>query len=278
MLNVAVCAKQIPNANAEMAFDPRTKTLLRRGPLVLDEADTFGIEMALRLVEQAGGGEVTLMSVSPNGETDGIRTAYAMGADKAILVSDPALGGLDALGTAKVLAAVAKRIGPDLILAATESTDGYTGTVPVQLAELLGLPAVSFTRSVQLKDQVLFVERQTEEGYEELNCPLPAVVTVTNGVVDVRYPSFRARMAAKTKPVEQLTVADLGLDPAHLGAVGARQEIVSIEGEKSGATAGQSAFASVFGALEESKRGNIITDNGDAHEAIIAALEAWKAL
>jgi electron transfer flavoprotein beta subunit len=277
MLKVAVCVKQIPNPNVDPAFNRRSKTLVREGPLVLDDADTFGVEMALRLVEQAGGGEVTVMSVAPDGEIDGIRTAYAVGADKAVLVSDPALAGLDALGTAKVLAAVVKRVQPDLILAATESTDGYTGTVPVQLAELLDYPAVSFARGVELKDDVLYIQRQTEDGFEELECPVPAVVSVTNGVVDVRYPTFKAKMAAKAKPVEQLSLADLDLDPATLGWAGARQEIVAIEGGDD-AQGGGSAFAAVFGAVEVSKSGNIVTDKGDAHEAIIAALESWKAL
>lgn len=277
MLNVAVCVKQIPSPNVDPSFDRKSKTLVRQGPLVLDDADSFGVEMALRLVEQAGGGEVTLMSVAPDGETDGIRTAYAMGADKAVLVSDPALAGLDALGTAKVLAAVVKRIQPQLVIAATESTDGYTGTVPVQLAELLDYPAVSFAREVELKDGVLHVQRQTEEGYEDLECPLPSVVSVTNGVVEVRYPAFKAKMAAKSKPVEQVTLADLGLDASELGWAGARQEVVEIDGGDD-AQGGGSAFSAVFGTVEVSKRGNIVTDEGDAHEAVIAALESWKAL
>ncbi len=111
------------------------------GKLILDESDRYGVEMALQLVDTAGGGEVTLVSMAPNSETSGLRTALAMGAAKAILVSDPALAGTDALGTAKVLAAAIKRAeGADLVLTATESTDGYTGTVPEQIAELLGLP------------------------------------------------------------------------------------------------------------------------------------------
>ena len=107
--------------------------------------------MALQLVDAAGGGEVSLVSMAPNGEVSGLRTALAMGAAKAVLVSDPELAGSDALTTAKVLAAASKRLGEaDLIIAGTESTDGYTGTVPEQIAELLGLPSVTFAKHVEV--------------------------------------------------------------------------------------------------------------------------------
>jgi len=277
-LNVLVCAKQIPNPSAEEGFDPDTKTLLRPERLVLDEADTFGVELALRLVEGAGAGSVTAVSMAPDSETDGLRSALALGAHGAILVSDPALSGTDALGTAKVLAAVARRVGADLVVAATESTDGYTGTVPVQVAELLGVAAVSFARNVELDDQLLHVQRQTEEGSEDIDCPLPAVITVTSGTVDVRYPSFKAKMAAKSKQVEVLALTDLELDAAGVGAAGARQEVVSVTVEDDGQAAGSSAFASVFGKVEKSKATNVIEDDGTAHERILASLTSWNAL
>ena len=140
-MNVVVCVKQIPDPADPGALDPETKTLKRDGKLILDESDSYGVEMALQLVDTAGGGEVTLVSMAPNSEVGGLRTALAMGAAKAILVSDPALAGTDALGTAKVLAAAIARVdGADLVLTATESSDGYTGTVPAQIAELLDRP------------------------------------------------------------------------------------------------------------------------------------------
>jgi electron transfer flavoprotein beta subunit len=142
-MNVAVCVKQIPDPAVPGKLDPGTKTLVREGKLIMDDSDAYGVEMALQLLEQAGGGEVTLISMAPNGEVSGLRTALAMGAHKAILVSDDALKGSDALTTAKVLAAAIKRVNPDLLVAATESTDGYTGTTPVQVAELLGLPSIT---------------------------------------------------------------------------------------------------------------------------------------
>lgn len=257
MVHIAVCAKQIPDPADEPTFDSVTRRLVRTGPLVLDESDSFGVEMALRLAEQVGG-EVTAVSIAPEGEVAGLRTALAMGVQRAVLVSDPALGGLDALGTAKVLAAVMRRLEADLVLAATESTDGYTGTVPVQLAELLSYPAVTFAKQVEIRDGVLQLHRQTESGFDEVTCTIPAVVTVTAGVVEVRYPTLKGIMSARSKPIEQLTAADLGLDPAALGGAGAGQEVLAIE------------------PAEVRAAGTMVTDDGNAHQAIVEALESWK--
>jgi electron transfer flavoprotein beta subunit len=259
-MNVAVCVKQIPDPAAPGSLNPDTKTLVREGKLILDDSDSYGVEMALQLAEQAGGGEVTLVSMAPNEETSGLRTALAMGAARAILVSDEALAGTDALGTAKVLAAAIKRAEPDLVMAATESTDGYTGTTPVQVAELLGLPSVTFAKKIDVSDGKVRVERQTEAGFDEVECPLPALVTVTAGVVEPRYPSFKGIMAAKGKPVDQLKVSDLGLSPDEVGAGGARQEVIDVA------------------AAEERKAGEIVVDEGDAQERIIAFLEQLKVL
>src|SRR6187402_3991246 len=126
-MNVIVCVKQIPDPAAPGALDPSTNTLKRDGKLILDESDSYGVEMALQLVATAGDGEVSLVSMAPNGEVSGMRTALAMGAAKGTLVSDPALQGSDALTTAKVLGAAIQRMGgADLVIAATESSDGYT--------------------------------------------------------------------------------------------------------------------------------------------------------
>ena len=259
-MNVAVCVKQIPDPALNLTLDPSTHTLVREGKLILDDSDAYGVEMALQLVEAAGGGDVVLVSMAPNNETSGLRTALAMGAASAVLVSDPALAGSDALSTAKVLAAAIKRVEPELVLAATESTDGYTGTVPAQLAELLGWPSVTFAKHVEVSDGTVKVQRQTEDGYDEVSSPLPAVVTVTAGVVEPRYPSFKGIMAARSKKVDELTAGALGLDASEIGQAGARQEIVSVE------------------AAEERKAGEVVVDEGDAHERVIAYLEQIKVL
>src|SRR6267143_5650149 len=167
LMNVVVCAKQIPDPAAPGELDPNTKTLVRQGKLILDDSDAYGVEMGLQLAEAAGGGEVTLVSMAPNSEVSGLRTALAMGAAKAILVSDDALKGSDALSTAKVLAKCIERAGDiDLVLTATESSDGYTGTVPAQVGELLGWPALTFSKHVEIADGKVKVQRQTEAGYD----------------------------------------------------------------------------------------------------------------
>ncbi len=259
-MKVAVCVKQIPDPAGELSLDPSTHFLVREGKLILDDSDAYGVEIALQLAEAAGGGDVTLLSMAPNGETSGLRTALAMGAGGAVLVSDPALAGSDALSTARVLAEAVRRSGADLVLAATESTDGYTGTTPVQMAELLGWPAVTFAKHVEVEGDTVKVNRQTEAGYDEVSCPLPAVVTVTAGVVEPRYPSFKGIMAARSKPVEELSLSDLGIDSSQVGREGSRQEIVSVE------------------EAEQRKAGEIVTDEGDAHEKIVAYLEQIKVL
>ena len=256
-MNVVVCVKQIPDPAVPGVLDPSSKTLVRGGKLILDESDSYGVEMALQLAD-ASGGEVTLVSMAPGGEVTGLRTALAMGAAKAILVSDDALSGSDALSSAKVLAKAIARAEPDLVLAATESTDGYSGTVPAQIAELLDWPMVTFAKRVETSDGGLRVQRQTEAGYDEVACPLPAVLSVTAGVVEPRYPSFKGIMAAKNKPIEVLGVADLGIAPTDVGWAGARQEIVQVS------------------TAPERAAGERIEDDGSAHERIVAFLEDLK--
>jgi electron transfer flavoprotein beta subunit len=258
-MNVIVCVKQIPDPAAPGALDPSTNTLKRDGKLILDESDSYGVEMALQLVDKAGGGEVSLVSMAPNGEVSGLRTALAMGAAKGVLVSDPALQGSDALTTAKVLAAAINRIGgADLIIAATESSDGYTGTVPEQIAEVLGLPSVTFAKHLEIADGSLKAQRQTEEGYDDVTSPLPAVVSVTAGVVEPRYPSFKGIMAAKSKPVDTVTAADLGV--TSVGWAGANQTITNV------------------GQAEARAAGTIVEDDGEGFAQIVSFLENLKVI
>ena len=259
-MNVVVCVKQIPDPAIPGALDA-DHTLKREGKLVLDESDSYGVEMALQLVDAAGSGEVTLVSMAPNNEVSGLRQALAMGAAKAVLVSDPSLEGSDSLSTAKVIAKSVERVGDvDLVLTATESTDGYTGTLPQQVAELLGWPSLTYAKHVEISDGTVKIQRQTEAGYDVVEASLPAVVSVTAGVVEPRYPSFKGIMAAKNKPVDEVSVADLGLDAGQVGWAGARQEITDIR------------------QAEERKAGEKIEDEGDAHEKIVAFLEQLKVI
>ncbi|MDJ0769862.1 MAG: electron transfer flavoprotein subunit beta/FixA family protein [Ilumatobacter sp.] len=258
-MNVIVCVKQIPDPALPGELDPSTNTLKREGKLILDESDSYGVEMALQLVDAAGEGEVSIVSMAADGEVSGMRTALAMGAAKGVLVSDPELAGSDALTTAKVLAAATQKIGgADLILTGTESSDGYTGTVSEQLAEVLELPSVTFAKSVAVEGGTLKVNRQTEAGYNEVECSLPAVVSVTAGVVEPRYPSFKGIMAAKSKPVDEVTAGDLGVTPVGWG--GAGQQIVDVA------------------QAPAREAGEVIEDDGEAHLKIIEHLENLKVI
>ncbi len=259
-MKVVVCVKQIPDPADPGALDPETNTLKRDTKLILDESDSYGVEMALQLVDAAGDGEVHLVSMAANNEVGGLRTALAMGASSATIVSDDALGGSDALGTSKVLAAAIARQEPDLVLAGTESSDGYTGVVPEQVAELMGLPSVTFAKSISIEGGEAKIQRQTEAGYDDVECPLPVVVSVTAGVVEPRYPSFKGIMAAKSKPVDELDLDALGIDAAQVGWAGAGQEIVAVD------------------EAPAREAGEVIEDDGDAHERIVAFLDDLKIL
>ncbi len=257
-MNVIVCVKQIPDPALPGELDA-DNTLKRDVKLILDESDMYGVEMALQLVDAAGDGEVILVSMAPNSEKGGLRTALAMGAAKAVLCSDDSLGGSDSLGTARVLAKAVERAGgADLVLTATESTDGYTGTIPGQVAELLGWPSLTFAKKVDVADGKVTIQRQTEAGYDVVEAPLPAVVSVTAGVVEPRYPSFKGIMAAKNKPVDECGPSDLGLSADQVGWSGARQEIVSVA------------------AAPEREAGEKIEDDGTAHERVVAFLDELK--
>ncbi len=176
-------------------------------------------------------------------------------------MSDDALSGSDALSTAKVLAKAVERAGDvDLLLTATESTDGYTGTIPAQVAELLGWPSLTFAKHVEVGDGKVTIQRQTEAGYDVVEATLPAVVSVTAGVVEPRYPSFKGIMAAKNKPVDQVTVTDLGLTADDVGWSGARQQIVSV------------------GAAPERQAGEKIDDDGEAYTRVVEFLENLKVI
>lgn len=262
-MRVVVLTKQIPDPANPGRLDPATLRLDRGGALVLDEADSYGVEVALRLVAGDGGdGEVTLVSMAPGAQTAGLRAALAMGATGAHLVSDDALVGSDALGTARVLAAVVTRVAADLVLAATESGDGYTGTVAAQVAELLGLPSVTFAKRVELAGggRSITAWRQTGGGHDEVSCDLPALVSLTAGGVEPRYPSYRAIVAAKSKPIRLLGLADLDVDANQVGATGARQEVVEVV------------------TVAARQAGEVLVDDGDAHERIVGYLETLKVI
>lgn len=252
-MRVVVCAKQIPDPATEYKLEPDSHWLVRPGEQVLDDTDRYGVEMGLQLA-QPSGGTVTLVTMGPTGTMQGIRQALAMGADKAIVVDDPGLRGSDALLTARILAAAISKEGFDLVIAGTESTDGYSGVVPQMVAELLGVAALTYATKVEIADDSITIHRQTNNGYEVVRASLPAVVSVTAGVVEPRYPTFKGIMDAKKKPVEAYTLADLGV-PAEIG-----QKVTAVS-----AAPGRTGGAR-------------IDDDGEAHLRIVELLAQRKVI
>ena len=252
-MKVVVCVKQIPDPASEYKLEPDSHWLVRPSEQVLDDTDRYGVEMGLQLAQQSAESTVTLVSMGPTGNMQGIRQALAMGADKAVVVDDTDLRGSDALTTARVLAAAIQREGFDLVIAGTESTDGYSGVVPQMIAELLDVPALTYATSVDIGDGVT-IHRQTASGYDTVETSLPAVVTVTAGVVEPRYPTFKGIMDAKKKPVDTVTVADLGVDPS----IDQKVTEITPAPERSG--------------------GTVIEDDGEAHLAIVAKLRELKVI
>ena len=226
MTNIVVLVKQVPDTYSERKLNGADHTLDRESAdAVLDEINEKAVEEALK-IKEAGEGEVTVLSVGPDRATDAIRKALSMGADKAIHVSDAALHGSDAIATAKVIAAaIGKVAGYDLIIAGNESSDGRGGAVPAILAELLGLPQVTYVRELTVEGTTLKAHRETEDGITHLEANLPAVVSVGEKINEPRYPSFKGIMAAKKKPVETFTIADLGIDASEVGLANAWSEV-----------------------------------------------------
>ena len=252
-MNIAVCVKQIPDPAALYELDSENHWVIRPNDQVLDDTDRIGVEVGLQLAE-ASEGTVTLVSMGPSGSLQGIRQALAMGADKAVLVDDETLKGSDALTTARILSAVIDREDFDLVVAGMESTDGYTGTVPQMMSEILDVPCLSFARKVDVEGSSVTIERQTAAGYDVVSADLPALLAVTAGVVEPRYPTFKGIMQAKSKPVETLTAADLGVEP-HVGQT--ISEVTSVASREAG---------------------DIVEDEGEAYLKIVELLEQAKVI
>ena len=227
-MNIVVLVKQVPDTWSERKLRDADHTLDRESAdAVLDEINERAVEEAL-LIKEAQGGEVTVVCMGPDRATDAIRKALSMGADKAIHLSDEALHGSDAVQTAKALAGVVGTVeSVDLVIAGNEATDGRVGAVPAMLAEVLGLPQLTYARKVTTDGTVISIERETDAGIVNVEANLPAVVSVTEKINEPRYPSFKGIMAAKKKPVIALTLADAGIDASEAGLAGAGSAVVA---------------------------------------------------
>jgi electron transfer flavoprotein beta subunit len=261
-MKIFICIKQVPDPNTTISkLDSTTKRLVRNGiSLVLDPGDESTIAAAIKLRDTLGNSELVALSMGPTSAQEAMRRALAMGADRAILVTDPTLAGSDAISTARVLAAVLKKEGAELIFCSTESTDGYTGMVPGAIAEFLGIPQLTFAREIKVEGQKTVIKRVIPKGYQTVESTLPAVVTIASGSFDAIYPTMKGIMGAKKKPFSQLSLADLAIEPALVGETGARERVLMI------------------GTVEAREAGQVIRDDGNAAQQIADFLLRYQLL
>lgn len=257
-MKIAVCVKQVPDTWAEKKLRSADSRLDRESADgVLNELDEYAVEQALQIVE-ASGGEVVIVTMGPERAGETLRKAISMGADSGIHIVDDNLGGSDAIATSAVLAKALAGRDFDLILFGSESTDARMSVIPAMVAERLDLPQVTFAQKVEIDGSTVTIERVTEYGFDLLSAQLPAVVSVVEKINEPRYPSFKGIMAAKKKPVDVLTVADLGLDTAEVGAAAAWSEVKD------------------FAARPPKAAGVVVTDEGDGGVKIADFLTAQK--
>ncbi|HEX4830588.1 MAG TPA: electron transfer flavoprotein subunit beta/FixA family protein [Trebonia sp.] len=228
-MNIVVLVKQVPDTESERRLVPGAGTLDRAAADgVINYIDEFAIEAGLQIAE-AEGGEVTILSVGPGKALDSIRKALQMGAHKGVHVLDDQIAGSDALATSAVLAAALSKLEFDLVIAGSESTDARAGVVPAMLAERLGLPQLTLASKVDVAGGAVTVRRMSEDGFDVVEAPLPAVVSVVEKTNEPRYPSFKGIMAAKKKPVQSLSLSDLGLAADGIGLGGSLTEVADFE-------------------------------------------------
>jgi electron transfer flavoprotein beta subunit len=251
-MKIAVCVKQIPEGHGRL--DPATKRLDRSGEGALNPFDANAVEEGLRLKDSTGEGEVVLVSMGPARAQDALRKGLAMGADRAVLVSDEAAAGADLVATSYVLAKALERESPDLILFGQQSGDSDGAVLWAAVADRLRSPVVSQASEVTHADGKLTVKRQTEFGYDVIELPLPAVVAVSDAINEPRYPSLKGIMGAKSKPQETLSLAELGVDADLAGEQGSRTEVHALNDPP---------------ARADSKK---IEDDGNAAQAVVEFL------
>jgi len=228
-LKIVVTVKQVPDTNAEKALDPKTKRLNRSSiENVLNPFDEYAIEEGLRLRESVGGDTtVTILTMAPASGTEVVRKALGMGADSAALISDESVGGSDTMATSYLLAQALRHIGFDLVLSGTQSTDAINSVVPAAVAERLGIPCLTFAKKVTLSDGRIEIQRETESGFWRVAARLPAMVSVTKGINEPRYPTLKGIMGAKKKEIKTLSLAEIGAEPARIGDAGSKTQVDS---------------------------------------------------
>ena len=257
-LNIVVCVKQVPDTAVERTLREGDGTLDRASlDGLINELDEYAIEEGLKIAE-AHGGEVTILSVGPEKAAESIRKALSMGADKAVHVVDEAIAGSDSLATSLVLAEALKQTRFDLVVFGSESTDARTGVVPAMVAERLGVPQLTLASRVEIEGTDVTIRRVSDEGVDTVTGSLPAVVSVVEKINEPRYPSFKGIMAAKKKPVQTLSLADLPVDASLVGLAGSATAVAD------------------FAKRPPRQAGEIVADEGDGGSRAAAFLAGRK--
>ncbi len=257
-MKIVVLVKQVPDTWSDRKLREDDRTVDRdAADAVFNEMDEHGVEEALKLKE-AHGGEVTVLSMGPERATETIRKALAMGADAAVHVSDEALHGSCAVGTSAALAAALRTLEFDVVIVGTEASDARVGALGAMLGERLEIPALTGARSVTIEGTTARIERQVDAGFQTVEADLPVVISVIEKINEPRYPSFKGIMAAKKKPVQTLSLADLGLEPSTVGLAGATTEVVD------------------FAPRPPKQQGEIITDDGSGGVKLAEFLATQK--
>jgi electron transfer flavoprotein beta subunit len=257
-MKIVVCVKYVPDAQADPRFAADSTTDRAGVDGLLSELDEYAVEEALKISEAQGGTTVTVLTVGPDQASDAIRKALQMGADAGVHVVDDALHGSDALATSLVLAKALGKLEFDLVLTGMASTDGAMSVVPAMLAERLSLPQVTFAGTLAVDGGSVRIEREGDTSTEVIEAPLPAVVSVTDQINDPRYPSFKGIMAAKKKPVQTWSLADLGVGADEVGASAAWSVVEQIT------------------ARPPRQAGQVVTDEGDGGAQLVAFLAGAK--
>jgi electron transfer flavoprotein beta subunit len=256
-MNIVVCVKQVPDTESERKLREDGTIDRQAADGLINELDEFAIEEGLQIAE-AHGGEVTILTMGPEKASESIRKALSMGADKAIHLIDDGLAGSDALETSYALAKVLETTGFDLVICGAESTDARTGVLAAMLAERLGVPQLTLAGKVEIEGSEITIRRMTDEGYLVVAAQLPAVVSVMEKINEPRYPSFKGIMAAKKKPVQTLSLADAGIDPALVGLGNAATAVAD------------------FAARPPRQAGVVVKDEGDGGAKVAAFLAERK--
>jgi electron transfer flavoprotein beta subunit len=259
-MKIAVCVKQVPDATVTKRIDPGTKRLDRSGEGALNAVDANAVEEALRIREASGDGEVVVVSLGPEKALDSLRKALAMGADRAVLVSDDAAAGSDLVATSHVLAQALERESPDLVLFGQQASDSDGAVLWAAVAERLRRPMISQAAELTVEGGSVTGKRQTEFGYDVIRASLPAVVAVADSINEPRYPSLKGIMGAKKKPQDVVSLADLGVEADRAGEAGSRTEVLAL------------------GAPPPRGDTRTIEDDGSAAEQIVAFLAEKRLL